>query len=47
MKRLSKKAATLVGEVLTKLQYALGGKTLKKPQFDGSSGYACGGGADF
>ena len=33
MKRLSKKAATLVGEVLTKLQY------------DGSSGYACGGGA--
>ena len=35
MKQLSKKAATLVGEVLTKLQY------------DGSSGYACGGGADF
>ncbi len=41
MKRLSKKAATLVGETLTKLQ------------FDGSSciGYvrstACGGGADF
>ncbi len=35
MQRLSKIAATLVGEVLTKLQC------------DGSSGYACGGGADF
>ena len=41
MKKLSKKAATLVGETLTELQY------------DGSSciGYvcstACGGGADF
>ena len=35
MKRLSKNAATLVGEVLTKLQY------------DGSSGYACGGGQPF
>ena len=41
MRKFSKKAATLVGEVLTKLQY------------DGSSciGYvrstACGGGADF
>ena len=35
MRRLSKKAATLVGETLTKLQ------------FDGSSSYACGGGADF
>ncbi len=35
MKRLSKNAATLVGEVLTKLQY------------DGSSGYGFGGGADF
>ncbi len=35
MKQLSKKAATLFGEILTKLQY------------DGPSGYACGGGADF
>ena len=35
MKRLSKKAASLVGETWTKLQC------------DGSSGYACGGGADF
>ena len=35
MKRLSKKAATLFGETLTELQY------------DGSSSYACGGGADF
>ena len=35
MKRLSKNAATLFGENMTKLQY------------DGSSGYACGGGADF
>ena len=35
MKKLSKRAASLVGETLTKLQ------------FDGSSGYACGGGADF
>ena len=35
MKRLSKKAATLVGEVLTKLQC------------DWSISYACGGGADF
>ncbi len=41
MRRLSKKAATLVGETLTKLQY------------DGSScidyvrSTACGGGADF
>ena len=33
MKRLSKKAASLFGEYMTKLQY------------DGSSGYACGGGA--
>ena len=33
MKRLSKKAASLVGEILTKLQC------------DGSSGYVCGGGA--
>ena len=35
MRRLSKKAATLVGETLT------------KRQFDGSSGYGCGGGAAF
>ena len=35
MRRLSKRAASLFGETLTKLQY------------DGSSGYACGGGADF
>ena len=35
MKRLSKKAASLVGETLTKLQY------------DGLSGYACGGGQPF
>ena len=35
MKRLSKKAATLLGKNMTKLQY------------DGSSSYACGGGADF
>ena len=35
MRRLSKRAATLFGEILTKLQY------------DVSSGYACGGGADF
>ncbi len=35
MQRLSKIAATLVGEVLTKLQCG------------GSSGYDCGGGADF
>ena len=35
MKRLSKKAATLFGETLTKLQC------------DVSSSYACGGGADF
>ena len=35
MKRLSKKAASLFGEYMTNLQY------------DGSSGYACGGGADF
>ena len=35
MRRLSKKAATLVGETLTKLQY------------DVSSSYACGGGAAF
>ena len=33
MRKFSKNAATLVGEVLTKLQY------------DVSSGYACGGGA--
>ena len=33
MKRLSKNAATLFGETLTKLQY------------DGASSYACGGGA--
>ena len=33
MKKLSKIAATLVGEILTNLQC------------DGSSGYACGGGA--
>ena len=32
MRKFSKEAATLVGEVLTKLQ------------FDGSSSYACGGG---
>jgi len=35
MKRLSKNAATLFGEYMTKLQC------------DGSSSYACGGGADF
>ena len=35
MKRLSKNAATLFGENMTKLQY------------DGSSGYACGGGQPF
>ena len=35
MKKLSKRAASLVGETLTKLQ------------FDGSSGYGCGGGAAF
>ncbi len=35
MRKFSKKAATLFGENMTKLQY------------DGSSGYACGGGADF
>ena len=35
MKRLSKKAASLVGETLTKLQ------------FDGLSGYAYGGGQPF
>ena len=35
MKRFSKKAASLVGEILTELQC------------DGSSSYACGGGADF
>ena len=35
MKLLSKKAATLFGENMTKLQY------------DGSSGYACGGGQTF
>ena len=35
MKKLSKKAASLFGENMTKLQC------------DGSSGYACGGGADF
>ena len=35
MKRFSKKAASLVGEILTELQC------------DGSSGYGCGGGADF
>ena len=33
MKKLSKSAATLFGEIMTKLQC------------DGSSGYACGGGA--
>ena len=35
MRKFSKEAVTLVGETLTKLQ------------FDGSSSYACGGGADF
>ena len=35
MRKFSKNAATLVGEVLTKLQYY------------GSSGYGFGGGADF
>ena len=35
MRKFSKKAATLVGEVLTELLC------------DGSSSYACGGGADF
>ena len=35
MRKFSKEAVTLFGETLTKLQY------------DVSSGYACGGGADF
>ena len=35
MKRLSKRAVASIGKVLTELQ------------FDGSSSYACGGGADF